>query len=81
MIALFPSRGPTSSREEGRSLPAPFDQRGKARLAPVGREVIFGCSTYTSDSLRPGGLSRWKCTLTSPSVIRARKRSSKGWVF
>ena len=27
-------------------MPAPFDQRGKAHLAPVGREVIFGFGTY-----------------------------------
>ena len=62
-------------------MPAPFNQQGKARLASVGREVIFGSGTYTSGSLRPAGLSRWKCTLASPSVSSARKLCSKGWVF
>jgi hypothetical protein len=78
MIALFSSRGPTSSREEGRSLPAPFNQRGKARLAQVGREVIFGSCTYTYGSLRPARLSRWKCTLASSSVSSARNLSVGG---
>jgi hypothetical protein len=62
-------------------LPAPFNQKGKARLTPVRREVIFGSGIYTYGSLRPAGLSRWKCTLASHSVSRARKRSSKGWGF
>ena len=52
MIALFPLRGSTSSRG-GRSSLAPLHQRGKACLAPVGREVIFGCGIYTFGSLRP----------------------------
>jgi hypothetical protein len=59
----------------------PFDQRGKAGLAPVGREVIFGRGIYTYGSLRPAGLFRWKCTLALPSVSRARKCNSKNWVF
>jgi hypothetical protein len=59
-----------------------FNQQGKARLAPVGREVIFGSGTYTYGSLRPAGLSRWKCTLlASPSVGKTRKRSPSGWGF
>ena len=39
-------------------MPAPFNQRGKARLAPVGREVVFGSGIYTYSSLRPAELSR-----------------------
>jgi hypothetical protein len=61
-----------------RSLPAPFNQQGKARLAPVGREVIFGTYTYTYDLLRPAVLSRWKCTLGAPSVSKARNLSVGG---
>jgi hypothetical protein len=30
-------------------LPTPFDQQGKVRLAPVGREVMFGSCIYTFD--------------------------------
>ena len=59
----------------------PFNQQGKVRLAPVGREVIFSSGIYTYGSLRRAGLSRWKCTLASHSVSRARKRSFKGWGF
>jgi hypothetical protein len=81
MIALFPSRGPTSSREGYQEFVDPFNQQGKARLAPVGREIIFGSGIYTYSSLRRAGLSRWKCTLASHSASRARKRSSKGWGF
>jgi hypothetical protein len=62
-------------------LPAPFNQQSKARLAAVGREAIFGSGIYTYGSLRPAGLSRCRYTLASPLVSRARKRSSKGWVF
>lgn len=59
-------------------MPAPFDQQGKARLAPVGREVIFGSDIYTYGSLRPAGRARWKCTLASPSVSKARNLSVGG---
>ena len=37
---------PERAGEGSRSLPDPFNQQGKARLAPVGREVIFGSVTY-----------------------------------
>jgi hypothetical protein len=49
IIALFrPEVRPAAG-----SLPVPSNQKGKARLAPVGREVIFGSCTYTHGLLRP----------------------------
>jgi hypothetical protein len=71
-IALFRPEVRSATGRDIRSLPTPFNQQGKARLAPVGREVIFSSGIYTYGSLRPAGLSRWKCTLALPSVSRAR---------
>jgi hypothetical protein len=65
----------------GRSSLVPFSRRGKARLVPVGREVVFGSGTYTHGSPRPTGLPRWTCTAASPSGSKARKRRRGDWAF
>src|SRR5215203_2942645 len=49
--------------------------------ASVGREIIFGSGIYTYGSLRRAGLSRWKCTLASHSVSRARSARQAGLYF
>jgi hypothetical protein len=53
MIALFRSEVRPAAGRGCRTLPTPSNQQGKARLAPVGREVIFSSGIYTYGSLIP----------------------------